>query len=68
MAKGEASASVSKHGDLPMPLHIRNAPFKLMKSMDYGSDYRYAHSFEGNLVELEFLPPPLQTQNFMTPA
>ncbi|MFZ4398616.1 MAG: replication-associated recombination protein A [Bacteroidales bacterium] len=52
----EALALVSKTGDLPVPLHIRNAPTKLMKDIGYGKDYKYAHSFENNFVDLEFLP------------
>lgn len=51
-----ALALVEKTGDLSVPLHLRNAPTKLMKELDYGKDYQYAHSFDGNFVEQEFLP------------
>ncbi|MBI5540484.1 MAG: replication-associated recombination protein A [Bacteroidia bacterium] len=51
-----ALALVEKTGDLPVPLHLRNAPTKLMKNIGYGKEYKYAHSFENNFVDLEFLP------------
>ena len=51
-----AQALVQKTGDLPVPLHLRNAPTKLMKEIGYGDGYKYAHAFEGNFVEQEFLP------------
>jgi len=56
MAINYAQDLVSKTGDLPVPLQIRNAPTKLMKNMDYGKGYEYAHSHEGNFVNMEFLP------------
>ena len=43
-------------GDLSVPLHLRNAPTKLMKDLAYGENYQYAHSFEGNFVDQDFLP------------
>lgn len=52
----DALALVRKTGDLPVPLHLRNAPTKLMKEIGYGKDYGYAHSYEGNFVDQEFLP------------
>ncbi|MCC2589886.1 replication-associated recombination protein A [Chryseobacterium sp. MFBS3-17] len=55
----EALALVKKTGNLPVPLHLRNAPTKLMKDLDYGKDYRYAHAHEGNFVDQEFLPEEL---------
>ena len=55
-AIGAAIALVRQTGDLPVPLHLRNAPTKLMKNIGYGNDYKYAHSFEGNFVDLDFLP------------
>jgi len=51
-----AMALVDKTGDLPVPLQLRNAPTKLMKNLNYGRDYKYAHSFENNFAEQEFLP------------
>ncbi len=55
-AINDAEALVRKTGDLPVPLQIRNAPTKLMKNIGYGKDYKYAHQFEGNFVDMEFLP------------
>src|SRR5688572_18047100 len=51
MAIEEAIAAVKKHGDLPVPLHIRNAPTRLMKNMDYGKDYKYSHSYDQNFAD-----------------
>ena len=51
-----ATNLVQETGDLPVPLHLRNAPTKLMKEIGYGADYQYAHDHEGNFVETEFLP------------
>lgn len=56
MAINDAQAMVRETGNLPIPLHLRNAPTKLMKELSYGKDYKYAHSFEGNFVEQEYLP------------
>ncbi|MFZ4412950.1 MAG: replication-associated recombination protein A [Bacteroidales bacterium] len=63
----EALALVSKTGDLPVPLHIRNAPTKLMKDIGYGKEYKYAHSYENNFVDLEFLPEKIKGQKFYEP-
>jgi putative ATPase len=67
-AIGMAQEAVNKHGDLPVPLHIRNAPTKLMKNMDYGKGYKYAHSYEGNFAEQEYLPQPLSNTTFYNPG
>ncbi|WP_139258215.1 replication-associated recombination protein A [Epilithonimonas mollis] len=67
-AINEAMAFVKKTGDLPVPLHLRNAPTKLMKNLDYGKDYQYAHSYEGNFVDLEFLPDKIKGTAFYQPA
>jgi putative ATPase len=67
-AIGMAQAAVSQHGDLPVPLHIRNAPTKLMKNMDYGKGYKYAHSFEGNFAEQEYLPDKIANTKFYDPG
>lgn len=56
MAINNAQRLVEKTGDLPVPLHIRNAPTGLMKKLDYGKGYKYAHDFPGNFVDQEFLP------------
>ncbi len=63
-----AQALVSQTGDLPVPLHIRNAPTKLMKDLNYGKDYKYAHQFEGNFVDLEFLPDKVKGTKLYEPA
>lgn len=67
-AINEAMAFVKRTGNLPVPLHLRNAPTKLMKDMDYGKDYQYAHSHEGNFVDLEFLPEEIRGQKFYNPG
>jgi putative ATPase len=67
MAINDALAAVKQHGDLPVPLHLRNAPTKLMKTMDYGKDYKYAHHYENNFAGLEFLPDKLMGNAFYTP-
>ena len=67
MAIGEALDAVKNSGDLPVPLHLRNAPTKMMKQMDYGKDYKYAHSFENNFVLQQFLPDKLDGTRFYSP-
>lgn len=59
MAIDMAYGVIKQTGDLPVPLHIRNAPTKLMKELGYGKEYRYAHNYENNFVEQEFMPEPL---------
>jgi len=59
-AIGAAISLVKQTGDLPVPLHLRNAPTKLMKNIGYGKDYKYAHSYEGNFAELDFLPDAIK--------
>lgn len=66
-AIGKAQAIVREKGNLPVPLHLRNAPTKLMKDIGYGADYKYAHSYEGNFVEQEFLPTELSGTQIYTP-
>ncbi len=67
-AINQAMAFVKQTGNLPVPLHLRNAPTKLMKQMDYGKDYKYAHSYEGNFVEQEFLPDSISGTQFYEPG
>lgn len=67
MAINEAQELVRKTGDLSIPLHIRNAPTRLMKELGYGKEYKYAHSFEGNFVESEFLPEDLAGKKLYDP-
>lgn len=68
MAISAAQEAVAKTGNQPVPLHLRNAPTKLMKEMHYGTDYKYAHNFENNFVELEFLPESITNQKFYEPG
>lgn len=64
MAIDSAIEKVNETGNLPVPLHLRNAPTKLMKELDCGKEYKYAHSYENNFVEQEFLPPELMKERF----
>jgi putative ATPase len=68
MAIGDALAAVQQQGDLPVPLHLRNAPTRLMKNMDYGKGYKYSHSFENNFSEQEYLPKELSGKVFYEPG
>ena len=67
-AVGLAQQTVRQTGDLPVPLHLRNAPTKLMKDLDYGKDYQYAHSYEQNFVIQEFLPEEISGTKFYEPG
>ena len=67
-AIGNAIALVKQTGDLPVPLHLRNAPTKLMKNIGYGKNYKYAHSFEGNFAELDFLPDAIKGTKIYDPG
>lgn len=67
-AIGKAQQIVRQTGNLPVPLHLRNAPTKLMKDLDYGKDYKYAHSYENNFAEQEFLPKELSGTVFYEPG
>lgn len=67
-AIGMALATVQKTGDLPVPLHIRNAPTQLMKNMDYGKDYQYSHLGEGNFIPQEYLPEKIVGTKFYEPG
>lgn len=68
MAIENAIAKVRETGNLPVPLHIRNAPTKLMKNLGYGKDYKYAHNYEGNFVQDNFLPEDLKGIVFYEPG
>lgn len=63
-----AAELVEKSGDLPVPLHLRNAPTRLMKELNYGKDYQYAHSFESNFIDLEYLPQELSGKTLYEPG
>ncbi len=68
MAINRAQQLVKETGDLPVPLHIRNAPTKLMKSMDYGKDYKYSHDYENNFAAQEYLPDKLVNKKLYDPG
>ncbi|HLN96146.1 MAG TPA: replication-associated recombination protein A [Flavobacterium sp.] len=68
MAIGAAQQAVRQQGDLPVPLHLRNAPTKLMKELGYGDEYKYAHDFAHNFAEQEFLPEALSGTVFYQPG
>jgi putative ATPase len=68
VAIGEAMAAVKQYGDLPVPLHVRNAPTKLMKTLGYGKEYQYSHSYEGNFSPQEYLPKELAGKAFYQPG
>ena len=68
VAINDALAFVKKTGNLPVPLHLRNAPTKLMKDLDYGKEYKYAHSYEGNFVNQDFLPEEIKDAKFYEPG
>lgn len=59
---------VRKTGDLSVPLHLRNAPTKLMKDLDYGKQYKYAHDYPGNFIAQEFLPKEIENTTFYQPS
>ncbi len=67
-AIGKAQTLVKQYGDLPVPLPIRNAPTRLMKKLDYGKDYKYAHSYENNFVQMEFLPDEIKNTLLYKPG
>jgi putative ATPase len=68
LAIDKAIETVKKTGDLEVPLHIRNAPTKLMKELGYGKNYHYAHNYEGNFAYQEFLPDELSGTTFYKPG
>ncbi len=68
MAVNSALAEVRESGDLPVPLHLRNAPTKLMKDMGYGRDYKYAHDYPGNFVIQQYMPDQLGHRAFWQPC
>ncbi|WP_272149903.1 replication-associated recombination protein A [Tenacibaculum aiptasiae] len=68
MAIGEAQNLVKTTGDLSVPLHLRNAPTKLMKDLDYGKDYQYSHNYQNNFVNQEFLPDEIKNTKLYEPG
>jgi len=63
-----AREALDRTGDLPVPLHLRNAPTGLMKSLGYGAGYKYAHDFEGHYIEQQYLPDDLTGERFYEPS
>ena len=68
VAIGAAMNAVKQQGDLPVPLHIRNAPTKLMKNMDYGKGYEYSHNYNNNFSPQEYLPDAIAGNTFYKPG
>jgi putative ATPase len=68
MAIGKAQQVVKQTGDLPVPIHLRNAPTKLMKELGYGDEYKYSHDFPNNFAEQEFLPTEISATKFFEPG
>ncbi|HRG82526.1 MAG TPA: replication-associated recombination protein A, partial [Chitinophagaceae bacterium] len=67
-AIGEAMSLVKRTGDLPVPLHIRNAPTKLMKDLGYGKEYAYSHNYENNFSPQEYLPDAIAGKKLYDPG
>jgi putative ATPase len=67
-AINKAQSMVSQRGDLPVPMHIRNAPTKLMKQQGYGEGYKYSHSYENNFSAQEYLPEAIAGTKFYNPG
>lgn len=68
MAIGEAQALVKQTGDLPVPIHLRNAPTKLIKELGYGDEYQYSHNYANNFSEQEYLPDAIKETKFYDPG
>lgn len=68
VAIGAAISAVKQHGDLPVPLHIRNAPTKLMKKEGYGKGYEYSHNYQNNFSPQEYLPEAIKGSSFFNPG
>lgn len=66
MAINQAQEAVRQTGNLSVPLHLRNAPTKLMKELGYGTNYLYSHDYPGNFVNQEFMPDELKKTSFFT--
>jgi putative ATPase len=68
MAIAAAKKDVEETGELPVPLHLRNAPTKLMKNLDYGKEYKYSHDFEGHFTVQQYLPEELKDKVYYRPT
>ena len=67
LAINEAMSLVKRTGNVSIPIHLRNAPTKLMKELNYGKDYKYAHDYPGNFVEMEYMPDEFKREVFYRP-
>jgi putative ATPase len=67
MAIENALKTTTIQKDLSVPLHLRNSPTKLMENLGYGKDYKYAHDYENNFIEQQFLPDKIKNARFYTP-
>jgi putative ATPase len=68
LAIGQAEELVRSTGNLPVPVHLRNAPTKLMKDIGYGEDYAYSHQFKGNFANQEYMPDRLSGNRLYNPG
>ena len=68
IAINEAQQTIQKTGDLPVPLHLRNAPTKMMKDIGYGADYKYSHDFNNNFSDQDYLPESIRGTKFYDPG
>lgn len=68
LAIGKAQKLVKQTGDLPVPIHLRNAPTKLMKELGYGEEYKYSHDYDNNFADQEFLPDEIKNTAFYIPG
>lgn len=68
LAIGKAQKLVKQTGDLPVPIHLRNAPTKLMKELGYGEEYKYSHDYDNNFADQEFLPEEIKNTAFYIPG
>jgi putative ATPase len=68
MAIEQAMEDVRNLPNLPVPLHIRNAPTQLMKDLEYGKDYKYSHQFDNHFVEQQYLPDNLKDKTYYKPT
>jgi putative ATPase len=68
LAINQAQSLVRQQGDLPVPLHLRNAPTKLMKDLNYGKEYKYSHDYENNFINQEYMPDELKNAKLYDPG
>ena len=68
MAVSKAQTAVKRSGNLPVPLHLRNAPTRMMKNLDYGKGYQYTHNYEGSFADQEYMPEQLSGTKFYEPG